>query len=124
MAACKIDCPSKVLNNISLDEFDKGTKSVASNFKIYSIKTRDCLHLKLAGDFDGTSAHELVNILNEHANYFYEIFIDTTDLKSIHPFGVEVFEKNLGLSKERFKNLVFIGEHGKEISMNSFKNEC
>jgi len=43
---------------------------MASNFQIYSYKTRDSLHLKLNGDFDGNSAHELINILNEAGNSY------------------------------------------------------
>lgn len=39
---------------------------MASNFRILSYKTRDSLHLKLTGDFDGNSAHELLNTLMEH----------------------------------------------------------
>ena len=39
---------------------------MASNFQIFSYKTKDSLHLKLAGDFDGSSAHELINKLLEH----------------------------------------------------------
>lgn len=91
---------------------------MASNFKIYAIKTRDSLHLKLTGDFDGSSAHELINSLTEHAKNFYEVFIDTNDLKSIHPFGIEVFQKNLGFSKNPFRNLVFIGANKSEMAAN------
>jgi hypothetical protein len=72
----------------------------------------------LAGDFGGTSVHELINILNERAKDFYELFFDTNDLKSIHPFGIEVFQKNLGSCKSRFKNLLFIGANGNEITFN------
>jgi anti-anti-sigma regulatory factor len=88
---------------------------VASNFQIYSFKTRDSLHLKLAGDFDGSSAYELINTLTEHGKDFYEIFIDINDLKSIHPFGRDVFQKNLRASSKLFRNLVFIGKNGHEI---------
>jgi anti-anti-sigma regulatory factor len=88
---------------------------VASNFQIYSFKTRDSLHLKLAGDFDGTSAYELINTLAEHGKGFYEIFIDVNDLKSIHPFGRDVFQKNLRSSNKLYRNLVFIGKNGHEI---------
>jgi hypothetical protein len=59
-------------------------KAMASNFQIYSYKTRDSLHLKLNGDFDGNSAHELINILSEAASSFWEIFIDTNGLKTIN----------------------------------------
>jgi len=91
---------------------------VASNFNIYSFKTRDSLHLKLSGDFDGSSAYELINTLTEHGKNFYEIFIDINDLKSIHPFGRDVFQKNLGASNKLFRNLVFIGKNGHEIGIN------
>jgi len=88
---------------------------VASNFQIYSFKTRDSLHLKLAGDFDGTSAYELINTLAEHGKGFYEIFIDVNEIKSIHPFGRDVFQKNLRSSNKLYRNLVFIGKNGHEI---------
>ena len=91
---------------------------MASNFQIYSFKTRDSLHLKLAGDFDGSSAYELINTLTEHGKGFYEIFIDTNDLKTIHPFGRDVFQKNLGNSNKLYRNLVIIGRNGHEIGIN------
>ena len=90
---------------------------MASNFQIYSFKTGDSLHLKLAGDFDGSSAYELINTLTEHGKGFYEIFIDTNDLKTIHPFGKNVFQKNLGSSNKLYRNLVFIGRNGHEIGV-------
>ncbi|MFO7554987.1 MAG: hypothetical protein R6W88_07260 [Desulfobacterales bacterium] len=90
---------------------------MASNFNIYSLKTKQSLHLKLTGDFDGSSAHELINTLTERCKGIYDIFIDTNDLKSIHPFGIEVFQKNLCLSKLYFRNLVFIGSNGNKIDI-------
>jgi hypothetical protein len=91
---------------------------MASNFQIYSFKTRDSLHLKLTGDFDGSSAYELINTLTELGKGFYEIFIDTNDLKTIHPFGRDVFQKNLGNSNKLYRNLVIIGRNGHEIGIN------
>ena len=91
---------------------------MASNFQIYSYKTRDSLHLKLAGDFDGTSAYELINVLNKYGKGFHEIFIDINDLKFIHPFGRDVFQKNLRSSGKLYRNLVFIGKNGHEIGIN------
>ena len=90
---------------------------MASNFQIYSFKTKDSLHLKLTGDFYGSSAYELINTLTEHGKGFYEIFIDTNDLRSIHPFGIDVFQKNLGFSKILFENLVFIEANENEIAV-------
>ena len=90
---------------------------MASNFQIYSFKTRDSLRLKLAGDFDGSSAYELLIALTEHSKNFHEIFIDINDLKLIHPFGRDVFQKNLRSSSKLYRNLVFIGENGHEIGV-------
>ena len=90
---------------------------MASNFQIYSFKTRDSLHLKLAGDFDGNSAYELINTLIEHGNGFYEIFIDTNELTTIHPFGKDVFQKNIRASNKIYRNLVFLGKNGHEIGI-------
>jgi len=57
----------------------------------------------------------VANTLTEHGKGFYEIFIDTNDLKTIHPFGKDVFQKNLGISNKLHRNLVFIGRNGHEI---------
>jgi hypothetical protein len=82
---------------------------MASNFQIYSFKTNDSLHLKLTGDFDGGSAHELINILTKHGTDSWDIFIDTNNLKTIHPFGRDVFQKNLNGIKKQLKNLTIVG---------------
>jgi len=91
-------------------------KAMASNFQIYSYRTRDSLHLKLNGDFDGNSAYELINVLNEAGSSFWEIFIDTNGLKTIHQFGRVVFEKNFTVLNKKLSNLIFIGENGNKIS--------
>jgi len=38
---------------------------MASNFSIFFHRNSDNLYLKLMGDFDGSSAHQLINILKE-----------------------------------------------------------
>jgi hypothetical protein len=88
---------------------------MASNFHIFSYKTKDSLHLKLDGDFDGNSAYELLETLKKHSSSFYQVFIDTNDLKTIYPFGKEVFQKKLGIFSQKFNNLIFIGENGHKI---------
>ena len=88
---------------------------MASNFEIYSFKTKNSLHLKLAGDFDGSSAYDLIHTLTKHSKGFYEIFIDTDDLNSIHPFGREVFQKRFGALKNQFHGITFVGRNGHKI---------
>lgn len=94
----------------------QGSISVASNFKIFSFETSDSLHLKLYGDFDGNSAHELLNTLKKYGDGFYQIFIDTDDLKAIHPFGKEVLRKKLGALKNQFYDIIFVGRNWHEIA--------
>jgi anti-anti-sigma regulatory factor len=91
---------------------------MASNFQIFSYKNRDSLHLKLSGDFDGSSAHELFNTLKKYDADFLEIFIDTNNLKTINSFGIDVFQKKLGNLKHQFSNLIFIGANKHKIAPN------
>ena len=90
---------------------------MAANFQILSYKTRDSLHLKLNGDFDGTSAFELINIIKDHGANFYQIFIDTNDLKTIYAFGSNVLQKNFGALK-KLSNLIIIGENERYLTQN------
>ena len=91
---------------------------MASNFHIISYKNRDSLYLRLSGDFDGGSAHELINTLTKHGTGSWDIFIDTNNLKTIHPFGRDVFQKKLGSFNKQFSNLIFIGENEHKIALN------
>jgi len=91
---------------------------MASNFQMFSYQTRDSFHLILEGDFDGSSAYELLETLKKYGNGFYQIYIDTNDLKTIYPFGREVFQKKLGIFKQKLNNLVFLGENGHKIALN------
>lgn len=68
---------------------------MASNFKIYSLKTRESLLLRFTGDFNGSSAYDLINKISEYGKNFYEIYIDTNDLNSIYPFGREELKGGL-----------------------------
>ena len=60
---------------------------MASNFKIVNHRNSDNMHLKLMGDFDGSSAHQLLNLLTKNGLAASKIFIHTSALKSIVPFG-------------------------------------
>ena len=91
---------------------------MASDFQIFSLKTQNSLHLKLTGDFDGSSAHELINTLIEKGTGSWNIFIDTNNLKTIHPFGIDVFKNKLHISKGQLKNLIFVGKNKYEIEQN------
>jgi len=84
---------------------------MASNFRIFLHRNSNNLHLKLFGEFDGSSAHELINILKANQSKVGKFFIHTCSLSSIHPFGLGVFRKNCAVNKLS-RSLTFTGEHG------------
>ena len=91
---------------------------MAMNFKIVQRKSRtgSCVTLTLDGDFDGTSAHELINAVKICGREVDRVFIDTNGLKSVHPFGRVVLHRNLAGLCGRRRNLVFLGDHGQRLS--------
>ena len=88
---------------------------MASNFQIISFKNKESLHLRLSGDFDEHSAHDLINTLKKYNTDFLDIFIDTTDLKTVDPVGRFVFQKNLSGINKQLNNLIFVGANKYEI---------
>ena len=83
---------------------------MANNFKIQPHRDKDDLHLQLKGDFDGTSALELINALIDRP-YTGKIIIHTDGLKKIYPFGWEVFESNLFRLNGNICKLIFTGKN-------------
>ena len=88
---------------------------MATNFKICAHRNGENVHLKLRGDFDGTSAHELLKTLKKYSNHTSRVFIHTSSLKNIHPFGLNVFHKNLHLLNGKSLDLVYTGKHASRI---------
>ncbi|MBU1162295.1 MAG: hypothetical protein KKF96_07040 [Proteobacteria bacterium] len=89
---------------------------MSSNFKIFSHQNSDNLHLKLMGDFDGTSAYELIHALEKYHGNTGRVFIHTCALSSVHPFGLNVFQKNCSI-KKLSQSLTFTGEYGDTIAL-------
>jgi hypothetical protein len=89
---------------------------MASNFKIFVHQNGIDLHLKLLGDFDGSSAHQLLNILKKYGSHCARIFIHTNSLKRIIPFGRGVFLSNLHFLKDEPVHLVFTGKNASQLS--------
>jgi len=89
---------------------------MASNFKIAVHRNSDNLHIKLMGDFDGSSACELMNTLKENCKNINRIFIHTNSLDHIHPFGQSVFRNNLSMLKEKTIRISFTGDNAIQIA--------
>jgi hypothetical protein len=84
---------------------------MANNFKFLSNRSCNKIHLKLFGDFDGSSAYELLNVLNNCKDDCIQIFIDTNNINSIDPFGKEVFRRNLGVFDIKIDKIIINGKH-------------
>ena len=89
---------------------------MASNFRIDRDQRGDGLHLELTGDFDGTSAYELINTLQTYGHGTGSILIDTSNLSCIHPFGIAVFQKN-STARRMSRRITFTGEYGTEMAL-------
>jgi len=86
---------------------------MASNFRIFIHRNDKNIHLKLSGDFDGSSAYELMNLLDSYCSGAEKIFIHTGGLSSIHSFGINIFKTKYS----SYKNLIFTGEPGRELTL-------
>lgn len=54
---------------------------MASNFRILTSRNNGNLQLQLMGDFDGSSAFELINVLKEHYGKVGKVVINASSLK-------------------------------------------
>ena len=95
---------------------EKGVYIMASNFRIFVHCNSESVHLKLAGDFDGTSAFELLDVVKRNGPGLRRVFIHTSSLKSIHPFGLHIFETNFSDLKGSSFQLLFTGEYAQQIA--------
>ena len=89
---------------------------MASNFQIVVFREGDNVHLKLVGDFDGSSACELVETVKDHSVGGHRVLICTNSVKRVYPFGVHVFEQKLGELKCSPFRLFFTGAHAKRLA--------
>jgi anti-anti-sigma regulatory factor len=88
---------------------------MSPNFRIKPTRNDVKIILKLSGDFDGSSAFELINALMENSGRAEKIIVNTSGLSSIHPFGAGVFQKNCFLQR-RAPELIITGKHGSKLA--------
>lgn len=89
---------------------------MSANFQIEFKKSNGNLHVSPSGDFDGSSAWELVNLLHEQYDGKGRVVVDTHNLRKICPFGCSTFQCRLNRSKLPSNRLSFKGEKGYEIA--------
>jgi len=65
---------------------------MAKNFRICTKEnSNQSLALQLFGDFDGSAACELINVLDQSVINTSKVAIDTDGLRTIDAFGLNVF---------------------------------
>ena len=90
---------------------------MAANFRIRVHQNSDNLHLRLDGDFDGSSAYLLLNTIEKRCHLASKGFIHTSGLGEIDPFGSAVFKNHLGgLKPCRHMQLNFTGDHAEALA--------
>jgi len=94
----------------------KEENAMAANFRIAIHRVSAGLELKLAGDFDGTSACELLNVLKEKCDGVDRVLVNTNRLRRIYPFGLDTFQNNLYRLKKKAIRLVFTGKKGMSLA--------
>jgi hypothetical protein len=89
---------------------------MATNFKISAHHSGDRLHVDLRGDFDGSAALELIHFLEKKSQREMSVSIHTEHLQQVHPFGREMFRKNLCLLNDYPVHLSFEGKKASRIA--------
>jgi len=90
---------------------------MARNFKVSARRRGDSLHLALRGDFDGTSACELLNLLNKKRRAVRKAVIHTGGLRHVFGFGRDTFQRNVYTLRGAGLELIFSGKNAEEIAL-------
>jgi ABC-type transporter Mla MlaB component len=94
-----------------------GGQIMASNFEIAVDKNSDVYTLKLVGDFDATSAYELIYAIKKLPPEAARISIQTNELKNIYSFGLDVFRRFMQSLNGQCGRIVFNGPNGSRFSL-------
>jgi len=89
---------------------------MASNFEITITEKSDSFSLKLNGDFDVTSAYELIYAIKKLPEETAKIIINTNGLKKIDPFGVDVLNGFMNSLKSQSARIVLTGSNSNQLS--------
>jgi hypothetical protein len=90
---------------------------MTSNFGIAIDKNSDGIGLKLKGDFDATSACELIFAIKKSPEDTIKICIYTNGLKNIYLLGLEVFHKSMNSPNGQSTEIVFTGNSASQLSL-------
>jgi len=88
---------------------------MGSYFRMSVRRRKKILHLRLIGDFDGSSAYQLVDKLKEYCIKSDHVFINTDALREIHTFGINILSYHMLKLKGPLSNITFVGENAERM---------
>ena len=89
---------------------------MASNFTMRFQRKNGNLHINLRGDFDGSSAHVVLNAIKRKYDDADKIFVETGGLKTVSPFGRGVFQGLLSELKGKQAKIILSGENRADLA--------
>ena len=89
---------------------------MAANFQVTCDAKDTGIILKLSGDFDATSAYELIDIIKKRSKGASKVLIHTDGLKTVYPFGLHIFHKSLKTMNGQWAKIVFTGNKASGLS--------
>lgn len=94
---------------------------MASNFKFSTYRNSENIHIKLFGDFDITSALELIHFMEKSSDAVSKIFIHTSSLKQIFPYDKEILQDHLDFLNKGTLLLLLTGEEASKLAPENHK---
>jgi hypothetical protein len=89
---------------------------MGANFQVRFQKKNGDLYVDPKGDFDGSSAWELVNLIHDQYEGSGKVIIDTQKLRNLCPFGCSTFKCRIRIGRVPADRLLIRGRQGGEIA--------
>ena len=92
---------------------------MSCKFRISAKRNSANLHLRLEGDFDGSSAYQLINYLKRNINKRSRVVINTSRLRDVYPFGKNILQNNFDFRDSCPVDFVFTGDKASDLAPES-----
>jgi len=89
---------------------------MASSFKMLVHRNSDNIHIKLMGNLDSKSVHQLLNSINRYHEKFHKIFVHTAGVQAVQPTCREILQHELASSVDTLTSLFFTGDHAVQVA--------
>lgn len=94
---------------------------MGANFQVGFQKKNGNLYIAPKGDFDGSSAWELANLIQDHYDGSGQVVIDTQRLRNLCPFGCSTFKCRMRIGRVPANRLLIKGALGDAIAPDGCK---